>query len=574
MKNQDELLDPAVRKRIIEDIEGTENKRRKNEMYRRYQCYKDQTFRYVQAELIKQFDPSTVNEMSYALSNLALVRKVIDKLARVYKYGVEREVYVDSKKDDELTENVKEITDELDVDRKMKKANRYFKLFKNTLMYIRPVPAGEEDDVKTIRIDPLPPYLYDVVEMKDEREKPIAIILSNYSPSQSRAMGMPLQAIVPGTDGRNGNVVNAYNFPGDGVDQVIADTPGDEKGCEYIFWSAKYHFVCNSKGEIIAGPEDELNPLGELPFVNYAEDQDGSFWAIGGEDLVDGAVLVNSMVTNIMHIGVTQGYGQLVVTGKDIPSQIKVGPNKAIKLNQESTDDPTPTFEYKSANPPLDQLRALVEMYVALLLTTNNLSTSGVQSNLSGGVAFPSGIAMMIDKAESMEDVEDQRQIFVDNEPVVWEKYAKWATLLASKNELTEELAEHLLPEEFDLRIRFGKPAAIESEKERLEVLKLKRDMGIISMVDMMKAEFPGLTDAEAEEKLKEILKEKIERMAIAMRPEGADGGQSGGDNNDGQRDQLQPGAGSERGSEARGGGVPGGADPAERSQPQEPDYG
>lgn len=567
MKNQDELLDPAVRKKIIEDIKGPENRRRKDEMYRRYQCYKDQTYRYVRVELLKQFDSSTVNEMSYALSNIAIVRKVIDKLARVYKYGVERDIYIDGKANEELTKNLKVVADEIDANRKLKKANRFFKLFKNTAMYVRPKPENAEQDSKqTIKMDPLAPYLYDVIELDSEREVPVAYVLSDYRPSENDPGGMPVLAVVPGTDGRNGNSLAAYTYKGDGVDQSIADTPGDEKGAGYIFWSEKYHFVCNDKGEIIDGPEDLLNPIGELPFVNYAEDQDGSFWAIGGDDLAGGAILMNSMITNILHISITQGYGQLVVTGKDIPSQIKVGPNKAIKLNQEQ-DDPTPTFEFKNANPPLDQLRALVEMYVALLLTTNNLSTSGVASNLNGGGSFASGIALMIDKAESMEDVEDQRQIFADNEPCVWELYSKWATLLSSKGELVEELSAAPIPEEMDLRLRFGVPRAIESEKDRLEVLKLKKDMGIITMVDMIKSEHPDLTDEEAEGKLKEILEEKMARMAMAMggnlNEDGINENDKLGDKLDNRPGEPKPIGGDEEGS----GGVPSGADPAEGAE-------
>lgn len=567
MKNQDDLLDPAVRKRIIEDIKGTENTARKNEMYKRYQCYKDQTFRYVQMELFKQFDASTVHEMSYCLSNIAIVRKVIDKLARVYKYGVEREVFLNDKESKESTAALKGAVDESDANRKLKKCNRYFKLFKNTVMYIRPTPvSGDADALKCIKMDPLPPYLYDVVEVEDDREKPMVYVLSDFSPAKDSATGNPVQAVVPGTDGRGGNTVNAFIVKGDGIDQSIADTPGDEKSKGYVFWSDKYHFVCNDKGDIIGGPEDKLNPINELPFVNYAEDQDGSFWAIGGNDLTDGAVLMNSMITNILHIGVTQGFAQIVATGKDFPKNAKVGPNKIIFLHQQE-GDPNPTFEYKNSNPPLDELRALVEMYVALLLTTNNLSTSGVASNLNGGAQFPSGIAMMIDKAESMEDVEDQRQIFVDNEPCVWELYAKWYALLVSRKELVEEQAKYPVPVEFDLRVKFSKPVAIESEKERLEVLKIKKDLGIISMVDMIKAENPELTDKEAEEKLMKILEEAMKRKAEAM-------GENGGDNDDELGDELNAGDKGGRGDEAPGGGVPGGADSEDGGEPEEPDNG
>lgn len=565
LKNEDQLLDIQTRKRIIQDIDSQENRMRKSEMYKRYQCYKDKTAAYVIAYLLKQFDRDTVNEMMYCVSNLGLSRKVVDKLARVYKYGVDRDLYVNGEEvEDELVHEVERI---LHIDQNLKKTNRFFKLFKNVALYIRPKPVSPEADaLMTIKLTPLAPYLYDVVEMADEREKPLAFILSNYAPTRGAgSTGVAGLAVVPGTDGRNGNVIPMVHS-GDGIDQSIADSVEDQDVGTFTFWSSKYHFVCNAQGQIIS-EGDGLNPIERLPFVNYAEDQDGGFWAQGGDDLTDGAILVNSMITNINHIAITQGYGQMVLTGKDLPKLIKVGPNKAIRLTHEG-EDPVPTFAFASANPPLDQLRALVEMYVALLLTTNNLSTNGVSSNLNGGASFPSGIAMLLDKAESMEDVEDQRQVFVDNEPAVWELIAKWHTLLKSKGELVPELQPLTFPEDFEVRVSYNDPKPIESEKERLDVIKLRLDMGLMSMIDAIKEENPGISDDEAEEKLKEIMEEKMAKMAAAMGGQG----ESNGDGNNGQSNDGEDRAGGQppgRG-EAGSGRVPRGAGSPEGSESPE----
>jgi hypothetical protein len=553
LSKEEQLLDPAIRKAIIQEINGSENKARKSEMYKRYQCYKDQTKIYVRNQLLRQFDSNSVNEMEYALSNLGLVRKVIDKLARVYKYGVDRN-FADGGEDD----SIDTVEKELDVDANMKKTNRFFKLFKNTSLYIRPMPL--EDGKLAPKLTPMAPYLYDVIELSGEREKALAYILSDYKPELNEMMG-----IRPNTDGRVGSVGTQVRASGDNIDQIIADSQGDEHSGQYVWWTNGLHFVTDEHGNIIS--ENTENEIGELPFVNYAEDQDGSFWAIGGDDLTDGGILVNSMITNINHIAITQGYGQLVVTGKDIPKTIKVGPNKAVRLTHEG-EDPVPTFEFKSANPPLDQLRALVEMYVALLLTTNNLSTSGVSSNLNGGGSFPSGIAMMLDKAESMEDVEDQRQVFLDNEPHVWRIIGKWLNLLGSRKELPEELSGVSIPEDKEISVQFEKPKAIETEKERLEVLKLKKDMGLVSMLDMIKDEY-DLNDEDAEKKLKAILEEKIKRMEMFT------------NDNKGQQSNIEPNDSADRlgsqpieGNEAGNRGVPSGADSSDGSGEEESNNG
>lgn len=522
IKNEEELLNPDIRKKIIEEIKSTENKNRKDKFYKFYQCYKDNTKEYVLRQMLKQFDADTVNEMAYSITNMGFARKIVDKLARVYNYGVEREVYVNEALDEKATEAITKITKECDVNRLFKKTNRWLKRDKNTVQYIIPrkISAASDDEKFTIKPVVLPAYLYDVVELDDNRELPVCYILSDYKPQNRNSYYTTGDASVrikqPDSDG---------NYPySDGKDSLIADAPRDQENFDgnYIFWSDKYHFTCNEKGEVIdengMPTSIEENPIGVMPFVNYAEDQDNSFWAQGGDDLIDGAININSIITNILHIAITQGYGQAVVKGgRNTPRTIKLGPNKLIILEQNSADDPAPDFDFKTAQPPLAELRQLVEFYVALLLTTNNLSTSGISTTLGSASTFPTGIAMMIDKAESMEDIEDQAQIFKDNEPKFWNVFAKWHEVLKSAGQLEDDLAKYDLPQEFDVAVKFGKPEVLMSEKERLDILKMKKELGLISQLDILKAEFPELSDEQLIAKLEEIMNEKLEAAKQAQ---------------------------------------------------------
>jgi hypothetical protein len=503
LQNEEQLLDPAIRAKIIEEINSPENRRRKDESFKRYLCYKDQTFLYVLKKLSLQFSTETLTEMQYALSNIAFVRKIIDKLARVYSYGIDRVV-----ENEQLQETINELEKALEVDSLFKKTNRFLKLTKNCVQYIIPTTSLDPkfEDKKEITPKVLLPHFYDAVEHYENREKPMAFILSDYKPYDG-----PEYSVNPARAGRP-FVESVPRYQGDQIDQMIADTPQDGKnqGGNFVFWSNKYHFTCNSKGEIIS--QDIVNPIQRLPFVNYAEDQDNSFWAIGGNDLTDGAVLVNSIITHIVHIAITQGYGQIVMKGKNLPKSLQVGPNKAILLEYEKDNDPTPEFSFESASPPIEQVQKLIEMYVALMLTTNNLSTSGVSASLAGSAAFPSGIAMLIDKAESMEDVKDQQRIFLDKEPEFWEIVASWHRVLKQSGELVPALAQFELPAELALQLKFGEPKSIETESERLGNLKLKKELGLITNLDMIKLEYPDYTDEQAEAKLQEILADKLER--------------------------------------------------------------
>lgn len=503
IKTENEILSLEKRKKILEQICTPENQARKNEAFKRYECYKDRTKYYVIDCLLAQFDLKTVIEMTYAVANISVVKKIINKLAMVYAFGVRRELPNEGD-----TEELNQLEKELEFNSKMKKANRFLKLQKNILVYPKPCPI---EDKWKIKIDILQPYLYDVIEDYYDHEKPMVIILSNYKKQRAGMRYSPS----PATEGRGAKQQDAPILRSNQINEQIADAddqylPKDQ----FVWWSKSYHFTTDKDGNITSPATD--NPIGMIPQVEFALDQDGSFWAIGGDDLIDAGVLVNSIISHLNHIGIVQGYGQFWMKGEKVPTAVAMGPSKMIRMEW-TGDEKEPQLGFASTTPQLEQLRENVVMYLALTLTTNNLSTSGVSTKLDGGQAFPAGIAMILDKAESLEDIDDQRQIFIDKEPEIWKRIAAWMDVFGARNQLVPDLQEINLPPEFEPQLKFASPQPIISEKERLENLKNRKDLGLNTMLDLIKLDNPELTDEQARQKLKEVLEDRIKRLAVAV---------------------------------------------------------
>jgi hypothetical protein len=622
IKGEDDLLNPEIRKKLLEEIEGQGNRRRKAEMFKRYECLKDHTSPYVRQLLNQRFEPSTVQEMEASITNISFARKVIDKLAKVYSNGVKRTLPEDdtaepvkppvpskqlqlngptSEKPEGQSDNESNSPDDLGdaqgdgptglepmeapeptgqakyqadldmlakllkVNKRMKKWNRYFKAFRNTLCYVKPIPSRKDPEKKGLELAILAPHLYDVVPLPNDPQGMLAVILSDYIPQREALYVVGDAAAAGRTKQAKGSIQNLSNPGADGVNEAIADgddmrvTTGgallvgdkrtreqqqDPKNRVYVWWTASHHFTTDGEGTFIGEPPGP-NPVEELPFVNLAEDQDEQFFAEGGSDVADSGIRINAFLTNLLHIAVEQGYGQLVVIGKDPPKNLKVGPNTAIVLPHENKDDPTPSAEFKSAGAPIPDLLQTAEMYIALMLSTNNLSTSGVATSLGGGKDFASGVSMILDKAESMEDVNEQAEFFIDAEPEVWCLISKW--LKALNGELDESLADIELPDEPEVMIQFPQPVPVVSEKEKLEVLDMRIKLGLSTMLEALMRDDPSLTEKTAEEKLKKIAEEKLQRVAkFGIGPNGAStapGDASEGDTASGENPQPpQPG--------------------------------
>lgn len=547
--NQDEILKPEVRRKIIAEINGPENLRRKAQAYKRHMILKDQVSMYVCEQLEKQFDANTVNEMSYSISNISFFRKVVQKLARVYANGCKRIAEDESmpeemEKNEELNSTVEDLSEALNINQKMKIANEYLKAHRNCDIYLKPCPVQDTDKM-TIMIQPLAPHLYDVVEDYYDRTKGMVWILSNYKHQDvSYSQGDAAR------EGRSVDSRTAKTPRNDSKDQIIADTPEDQDAelNRYIWWSDKYHFTTDETGEIIDKDGNVLrnvsidmlkNPAETAPFVSLSLSQDNSYWAIGGDDLSDGSVLVNSLITHLNHIAVVQGYGQMYMKGKNVARSITVGPNKAVIMEYEE-GDPIPEFGFANANPNLADFMKSIEMYVALLLTTNNLSTTGVSTQLNGTSAFPSGVAMMLDKSESMEDVNDQRQVFVDAEKIMWQKLARWLDVIPKD----ESIAEYSLPMDIEVKAIFPHQVIIQSETEKLNNIKLRKELGISTLEDLIKLDNPEMSDDNVKKKVLELAESRVKRLQQVI------GGQNADQENPSDESAIDGGIGPERRNE------------------------
>lgn len=531
IKTQEEILDPGIRKKIIEEIECSENKDRKHKSFKRHMIYKDQVEYWVLEMLERQFDQNTVKEMAYAISNISFLKKIIDKLARVYSQGAIRTVVDDAGVlSEEDTAKVQKLSKILNINSKQKSVNRYLKLHSNDAMYIKPCPNeyGQWSVVPTV----LAPHLYDVVEDYYDRTKGLVYILSAYEPQTIQYTSQDVSK-----EGRSFDTSIRPKI-GNGKDEIIADSPEDSdvEKKQYIWWSDNYHFTTDYQGNIVS--EGTENPIGKSPIIPYAKDQDNNFWAQGGDDLEQQSVRLNAQMSHINYIGALQGYGTFYYKGKKAPSNLAIGPSKGIKLEYEK-DDPIPEIGFAQSSPQLTALMQMVEAQLALLLTTNNLSTAGVSTSMGTPSGFTSALHAMVDKSESMEDVQDQQQIFLDNEPKMWDVINKWLMLYEQEGTLVEELQGLTIPEDMTVNVQFLQPTPIVSEGEKLANIKLRKELGINTMEDLIKIDQPNLTDEEAHEKLEQIQEQKVLKVKTAAGV--MDEGEGNEDNIEDNVDESRP---------------------------------
>lgn len=529
--SDEQILNESFRRGIIKEIEGDENRQRKAMANRRFEIFRDQVKKYVMQRLRAQgFKEDTIAIMLQRAANISICKKIVKKKARAYSNGVDRSI----PGDEGGTLAVQELADMLGVSQQFKKGDEYRNLTRNATMFIHPLMEYQEEGYDgTSRgrygmcVRTLHPHLYDVIPDAQNREKARCLILSEYP------AGNPYPLVGAATwDGSPRTGYNSNIQSGDGVDQTIANSRADSGARpderQYIWWTGKYHLTTDCEGALIASrsPADLRNPIQQLPFVNLAMDQDGEFWGEGGEDVIDGSILINVFMTDAAAILNMQGWGQPVLKGENLKGgNYPVGPQVMMELSYKN-DQPEPKYEIVSTDPHTDMWLRIMEVYIALLLTTNNLSPRNISGKLDTS-SVASGIAKMIDESESIDDITESQNYFIHREKEFWEIISEWLNAFRSAESLIPEL--ETLPE-FDgseVNVKFKQGGIVLSEKEKLDIIELRKKLGINTMIELLKMDDPSLTDADAEKKLAAIAKDQLIQMANQKNTPPANNGQN-----------------------------------------------
>ena len=155
----------------------------------------------------------------------------------------------------------------------------------------------------------------------------------------------------------------------------------------------------------------------------------------------------------------------------------------------------------------------LIEALVAFQLSTKNLSAGTIQGKLTSQNAA-SGVAKMLDQAESIEDRSDQIQYFQDAENELWRKLAdNMVPYWRSKNMLQDQDLNKDFSETFVVSVHFPEPKVIETEEERIRKSKFKIEAGFSTLRRELKKLYPTMSPEEIEQLVQEIKDEKNERQ-------------------------------------------------------------
>lgn len=477
---------------VIRDIVAPAEVTRRTLQKRRHDIYKDGGKQFLIDQIEREFGQEALKEMRLAPINL--LKKIVNKRSSIYKKAPTRTCLAES--DQKLVDHYVE---EMKLNQLMQKANRYFTLASNTVIYTRPHNGKLCANV-------VPCWLYSVVANTYDQSKIEAYIFNSFLEA-----GRVGPSSVPSATGQGVNLAKLEHVPNQTVN---SDTnPSETDNRQFIFWTKDEHQTRTGKGELVVlDPDKEeeqfVNPIGRLPVVNIAKDRDNECWATQGEDMVDLTIAIQLGWSDLLTVAKNQGFSILTIVSEDEPKKLTIGVNKAVWLKARA-QGPVPSISYVQGSSPLSEYKDLLMDLLGLLLSTNDMDPQAIGGSKSTRT-FTSGFHALIAMSDNLEATEADKPTLLAAEKEQWEVIKSWHNWLFDSGTEMDEEAKALgkFSDDFEIQIQYADIKPLESEDEVLNRIDKERKLELITRRDALKKLYPDLSDKQIDDKLKAIEEE------------------------------------------------------------------
>lgn len=476
-----DLLNIGIRKQVLDDINSNENKIRKSESLSDYEIYNGRIYGYVYNELVRQLSENTAKQMPI-VSNINLAERITNNEATIYNTDPKRTFEGASKSDEEAFEQTYE---DKQINSKLQKANKYFKLRKQA--FVQVVPKDSAIDIRVLQS-----HHVDVIPDADDPEKAYAYIISSFDKSQY--------------------------IPSDSVNQKTADTDDYKSSLNrYVVWTAQYNLIMDANGNIIG--EVVPNIIEELPFIDISKDKDFEFFIRQGQGLTDFTIQYNLFWSDFFYIARMQGFSLGVFSGDPelMPKQFFVGPNRCLVLpvNPANPDNKV-DFKFVSPTPNLEGILKGISALLASYLTSKGVSPKVISSEISSADTYSSGIERLLAMVDRFESTKEDFDLFRSVENKLFDIIKKYQVKLSGTQFLDRKYWVSQSSISTELSVVFRKPEMVQTEAEQLMNLKTKIEMGISDKA-LALSTIDEISIDQAEEKILEIQQRKADELSVLI---------------------------------------------------------
>lgn len=460
------------RSRLIELTFSSENRRRKAMSLKQTEIYNDRLLQAVYERIAARFSEETAMTMPIVAS-INLAKRIVDQEASLYRHPPTREYEGLSEQQMEILEIMRE---EMGFNAKMMQSNRSFKLQNQNHVMI--IPKDGKLIMRTLRNHHL-----DKIDDMDDPEIAGGYIISSFDKDYL------IENVRKDTNrgsGFRGRYDQWTDITYDAQNSGIGDPEDYKIPDKMVVWTPEYNFIMDKNGNIISGEEIESPIPGMMPIVDISIEKDFEYWVRQGDAVGEFTVEYNVLMSDIHHIVQNQGYAQAYLVAKDdqMPTELVIGPNRVLRLPM---DDPEMRPEFGFANPGSDISGAIqfTNEFLLNFLTSRGLDPDTIATNSTGASMSTSGVQEFLRMIKRFEASQADYDVYKKAEAQLFKIMKAWHNAAIGNPELLDpKYVGARMGDDVSCQVMFSGPEMIQTEREKLEVIEKKIEMGLLSRVE------------------------------------------------------------------------------------------
>ena len=470
-----DLLNDGYVRRLIQDVESSQNKDRREAEIKSFEVYSGNLKEHVETR-IKDLYPKTYG--SFSIADLNMSKKIVDKMSKAYKQAPQRELSRDTE-----NEAYGNLMRHASSSAAWQCFDVYYNLHRYAAMWFSYVKDEMGEDKIILR--PLAPFQFSrVVDSVGNTE----VFIVNFPSSDYYS--------TTDTDGRK---------------SIIQDSHQDTSCKRYAMWNKDQHVVvrvyetdgedstCRITYESIEGNENNENPLGVIPAV-FCQQGDNAALPIVNP-LTSQVIEFNQQYSVMLTGSSLQTFGHLVLSHPEdqvMPNEIYNSLFTYSRLPQKEGDSPT-TLSYLNPSPNMDGQLQIMQNYGHQIITEHLGDGS---QNVSGSDNFTSGLDRMIAQSDITNIIESNQQVYAKAENDLYLIIRAYYEAMNDMRFRTDTLT-----------VKYPKAKPIESEAEILANIEKKLQLGLIEKFEALMMLDPNMSSDNAKDKISRVSEENRAAM-------------------------------------------------------------
>lgn len=498
------------RTKLIDSINSDANKARKQWSLRQFEVQNGRIQQYVKEDLEGQYSVDSVKEMP-VVSSINIQKRIVDKKASIYKESPKRTF---SDLEGTNLETLELIYKDMKINSKLNKSNKAFVYQNQSIGMILPKNGKLEMRIfKMHQIDNIPnpsdPETSGgfIISCFD-RENYIQLYSNKKERSTATGVsGRSVRSSASAQDGLNSETSNEYEF---------------KKYVEkYIVWTKELNFMMNGHGEVLdpetGEPSNDIeieSPLaseGIMPFFEIATEKDFEFFVRASNSMTDFTIQFNTRLSDESNNIKMNGYavGVLKAPSELQPQNQIIGPAMMLKLPTDGEGEVD--FSFASPNSNIGEISEANDKLLNYFITSEGLGSSAINSR-GEAEKYNSGLDRFIAMIDRVQASKDDYELFSCAEADIYNIIKAWLRVLSSSDQLDAKY-KTTIPEESEVTVEYAKPEMVQTETEKLNNIKLKREEKLISRTSAIMELYN--VDRERAEEIKEEIDEEEPEITI-----------------------------------------------------------